>query len=82
MPWNGEQLELFVGFRAWGSSEDEEGLRLVFGEQGLTVEFDLTQFGVQKRFVVFEARDDFMSLPELNEFGARITQRADKFAGS
>jgi hypothetical protein len=47
---HGERAQLLVSLGAWGSGEHEQRLRLVLGEQHLTVQFDRAEFGVNERF--------------------------------
>ncbi len=55
---------------------------MVFGEQGLAVEFDLAQLGMQENLVILETGDDFVQLPELDELWTDLAQGPDELTGT
>jgi len=72
---HGYQVQSFVAFAAGLRGEDHECLGLVGVEEGLAVEFDQSDFGVDDAFRLAVEADDGVGLPDGFEFVARLSQR-------
>jgi hypothetical protein len=54
LSYNGEQLQFLIAFSARRGGEHQQGLRLVLGEQCLTVKLDCAEFGMNECLVISE----------------------------
>ena len=63
----GEQFEFGGPLAAGWRSQDQQGLRLVFGEQDLAVHLDGAQLGVHQRLVVGEPLSYLLARPQPSE---------------
>jgi hypothetical protein len=74
-------LELGVALRAGACGQHDEGLGAVLGVQGLAVDVDPAEFGMDETLVVVVALGDFLPFPEADELGAAFLEFGDDPGG-